>query len=45
MKKEIDRGKRSKTISEVRPVKKCSRDKSRAKEVLPSHTPQNHVYE
>ena len=50
-KKVIDRGKRSKTLSEVKPVENInknlqfSRDESHAKEVLPSHKLQDHACE
>ena len=52
MKKVIDTGKRSKTISEVKPVKNMSENLQRflditpeQNEVLPSHKLQDHVYE
>ena len=44
MKKVIDRGKRSKTLSKVKPAENIS-EKSRQKEVLPSHKLQDHAYE
>ena len=50
--KVIDRGKRSKTLSEVKPVKNISKNlqsfqeiSSVQKEVLPSHKLQDHAYE
>ena len=52
MKKVVDRGKRSKTLSEVRPVKNIIKNllsfpeiSSMKKEVLPSHKLQDHAYE
>ena len=52
MKKLIDREKRSKTLSEVKPVKKISTNPQNfleishvQKEVLPSHKLQGHAYE
>ena len=52
MKKVIDTGKRSKTISEVKPVKNMSENLQsflditpEQNEVLPSHKLQDHVYE
>ena len=52
MKKIIDRGKRSKTLSKVKPVENISKNLqsfleiSRVqKEVLLSHKPQDHTYE
>ena len=52
MKKVIDRGKRSKTLSEVKPVENISKSlqsfldiSSVQKEVLPSHKLRNHAYE
>ena len=51
-KKMIDRGKRSQTLSEVKPVKNISKNlqsfleiNSVQKEVLPSHKLQDHAYE
>ena len=52
MKKVIDRGKRSKTLSEVKPVvnvsknlQSCLEISSMEKEVLPSHKLPDHAYE
>ena len=52
MKKVIDRGKRSKTLSEVKPVKNISKNLQSfleispvQKVVLPLHKLQDHVYE
>ena len=52
MKKVIDRGKRSKTLSEVKPVKNISKNLKSflevspvQKEVLPSHKLPDHAYE
>ena len=52
MKKMIDRGKRSNTLSEVKPVENVSKDplsfleiSSVQKEVLPSHKLRGHAYE
>ena len=52
MKKVIDTGKRSKTISEVKPVKNMNENLQsflditpEQNEVLPSHKLQDHVYE
>ena len=52
MKKVIDRGKRSKTLSEVKPVENISNNlqsfleiSPMQKEVLPSHNLQDHAYE
>ena len=52
MKKVIDRGKRSKTLSEVKPIKNiCKNPESFLEislvqtEVLPSYKPQDHAYE
>ena len=52
MKKVIDRGKRSKTLSEVKPVENISKNPQSfleispvQKEVLPSHKLQDHAYE
>ena len=52
MKKVIDRGKRSKTLSEVKPVENISKNLQSfleisplQKEVLPSHKPRDHAYE
>ena len=52
MKKVIDRGKRSKTLSEVKPVKNITKNPQSfveisplQKEVLPSHKLQEHAYE
>ena len=52
MKKVIDRGKRSNTLSEVKPVKRISKNPQSfpeislmQREVLPSHKLQNHAYE
>ena len=52
MKKVIDRGKRSKTLSEVKPVENISKNLQGfveispvQKEVLPLHKPQDQVYE
>ena len=49
MKKVIDRGKRSKTLSEVKPVGNINKNlqsfleiSPMQKEVLPSHNPQDH---
>ena len=51
-KKVIDRGKRSKTLSEVKPVENKSKNldsfleiSTMQKKVLPSHKPQDHAYE
>ena len=51
-KKVTDRGKRSKTLNKVKPVKNIikeskefSGDNFRAKEVVPLHKLQDHVYE
>ena len=48
----IDRGKRSKTMSEVKPIKNISKNLQSfleisllQKEVLPSHKLQDHAYE
>ena len=52
MKKVIDRGKRSKTLSEVKLVENISKNpqsfleiRPMQKEVLPSHTLQDHAHE
>ena len=52
MKKVIDRGKRSKTLSEVKPVQNISKNPQNfvevspvQKEVLPSRNLQDHTYE
>ena len=48
IKKVIDRGKRSKTLSEVTPVEKTSKNLQRSpvqKKLLPSHKLQNDAYE
>ena len=52
MKKVIDRGKRSKKLSEVKPVENISKNlqsfleiSSMQKEVLPSHKLRDHTYE
>ena len=52
MKKVIDRGKRSKTLSEVKPVENINKNLQSfleispvQKEVLPSHKLQDHAYE
>ena len=52
MKKVIDRGKRSKTLSEVKPVENISEDLPSfletspvQKEILPSHKLRDHAYE
>ena len=52
MKKVINRGKRSKALSEVKPVENTSRNLQNfleispvQKEVLPSHKLQDHAYE
>ena len=52
MKKKIDRGKRSKTLSEVKTVENISKNlqcfleiRPAQKEVLPSHKLQDHAYE
>ena len=52
MKKLINRGKRKKTLSEVKPVENISKNLRRfletspvQKEVLPSHKLQDHTYE
>ena len=52
MKKVIDRGKKSKTLSEVKPVENISKNPQSfleispvQKEVLPSHKLQDHAYE
>ena len=52
MNKVIDRGKRSKTLSVVKPVENTSKNPQSflevspmQKEVLPSHKPQDHAYE
>ena len=52
MKKVIDRGKRSKTLSEVKPVENISKNlqsfleiRPVQKEVLPSHKLRDHAYE
>ena len=52
MKKVIDRGKRSKILSEVKPVENISKNPQSfleispvQKEVLPSHKLQDHAYE
>ena len=52
MKKMIDRGKRSKTLSEVKPVENISKNlqsfleiRPVEKEVLPSHKLRGHVYQ
>ena len=52
MKKVIDRGKRSKTLSEVKPVENIIKNlqsfleiSPMQKEVLPSHNLQDHAYE
>ena len=52
MKKVIDRGKKSKTLSEVKPVENMSKNLQSflevspvQKEVLPSHKLQEHAYE
>ena len=52
MKKVIDRGKRSKTLSEIKPVGNIRKNlqsfleiSPKQKKVLPSHKLQNHAYE
>ena len=52
MKKVIDRAKRSRTLSEVKPVQNTSKNlqgfleiSPKQKEVLPSHKLQDHAYE
>ena len=52
MKKVIDRGKRSMTLSEVKPVKNISKNlqsfleiRPVQKEVLPSHKLEDHAYQ
>ena len=53
MKKVINKGKRSKTLLQVKPVKNISKNSQRflemspiqKKEVLPSHKLQDHAYE
>ena len=52
MKRVIDRGKRSKTLSEVKPVKKISKNphsfleiSPMQSEILPLHKLQDHAYE